>query len=285
MKNKGFRPKKRLGQHFLYDPAIAGRIVEAAGLSPDDVVVELGPGRGILTRPLAATGARVIALEVDPELHQALDDVLAAEFGPSEPSAAPRVEILKEDFTRVSIGSLLASRGLAGCVLMGNIPYYLTRDVLFSFLVDERARIRRAYLMLQREVGERIVSAPGSRVYGITSVILQSLYAVRSLFRVAPGSFNPRPGVESAVLEFRALPQPLVGDGEIDGFKRFVKNVFQQRRKTLHSTIKAFYSATEEDLQKIHAATGIDLGRRPEALRKEDLLGLARAVAEVVPTR
>ena len=277
MKKKAFRPKKRFGQNFLHDPAIANKIVDAAGLSPERPVIELGPGKGFLTKPLAGRGARLIAIEVDDDLHAEL----VRYFEALDPPPVGTVEILHEDFTRVSITAILAERGFDGCVLMGNIPYNRTRDVLFSFLVDENEMIDAAYLMVQREVGERIVSPPGSRVYGITSVILQSLYDVRSVFRVAPGSFVPRPKVGSVVLEFKKLESPLVGAGELKSFQSLVKNLFQQRRKTIHKTLKAFYSLSEAELDRVRERAGIDLDKRPEALDKIQFLGLSRVISDL----
>jgi 16S rRNA (adenine1518-N6/adenine1519-N6)-dimethyltransferase len=166
-------------------------------------------------------------------------------------------------------------------VLIGNSPYHLTRNVLFDFLVAEHESISRAVIMVQREVGERIVSPPGSRVYGITSVVLQSLYNIRVVTRVAAGSFHPRPKVASIVLGFGPLAQPLLADDEVGTFTTLVKNVFQQRRKTVHNTLRAFYSLSEEALSRIEAESGVDLTSRPEALSKEELLALARRVAGV----
>lgn len=277
MKRKTFRPKKRLGQNFLYDPAIANRIVEAADLAPRQAVVELGAGKGILTRPLAQRECRVIAVELDKELY---GELRASLEGPGADTGR-HVELLNADFTKLSITELLVSRGLERCVLFGNIPYNLTRDVLFSFLVDECEMIGGAYLMLQREVGERIVSPPGSRVYGITSVILQSLYSVRALFRVAPGSFFPRPKVGSVVLEFEPLESPLVDVANMRPFIALVKNLFQQRRKTIHNTIKKFYSLTESELMGIQRETDIDLARRPEELGKEQFVLLSKVVSQI----
>ncbi len=278
MKRKAFRPKKRLGQNFLYDPAIANRIVDAAELTPGRPVIELGPGKGILTKPLAERGVRLIAIEVDRELFADLDAFFKS---PESAGNAAGVELLNADFTTLSITALLTSRGLDRCVLFGNIPYYLTRDVLFSFLVDEYEMIEGAYIMVQREVGERIVSKPGSRVYGITSVILQTLYDVRSLFRVAPGSFFPKPKVGSIVLEFKARETVPVEPGELNRFSSVVKSLFQQRRKTLHKTIKKLHSLTEAELVEISKTTDVDLNKRPEELTKEQFLKLSRAISEV----
>jgi len=263
-------PRKSLGQHFLYDPAIARRIVDAADLTSAEVVVELGAGRGILTKVLAEKCDYVIALEIDRRLGDELADLLQG-----------RGEVINADFTGLSITGLVAPRGFERCVLFGNIPYNLTRHVLFSFLVDEVEMIAGAYLMLQREVGERIVSPPGGRVYGITSVILQSLYHVRPVMRVLPGSFSPPPKVESIVLEFIPLAEPIVRPEALGAFSRFVKNVFQQRRKTIQNSIKAFYAFTNQMLEELQAVSGIDLQKRPEALSKEELLLLFEKLNEV----
>lgn len=286
MTNK-LRPKKSLGQHFLYDPAIGAKIVGAAHLDRDSVVVELGAGRGILTRPLAATGARVIALELDRDLAAELGSFLHGkppdgdgEQQPLPALAGDRVELVNADFTTLSLTGLLVSRGYAKCVLFGNIPYNLTRHVIFSFLVDEVEVIEAAYLMVQREVGERIVSGPGSKVYGITSVVLQSLYDARILFRISPGSFFPRPKVDSVVLGFVPKRVPLVEPVDLRRFTHFVKRMFQQRRKTIHNSLRASYTMSEEMLKELHAATAIDLQKRPEALSKEELLKLFETVDE-----
>lgn len=272
MKDGRFRPKKRFGQNFLHDRGAAAKIVAAARIGPDDVVVELGPGRGVLTRLIAERGARLVALELD---HRLVEE-LSAEF-----AGKPGVEVVGADFTKVSLGALLGERGLERCVLIGNIPYHLTRDVLFDFLVGEQRSIARSVIMMQREVGDRIASPPGSKVYGIPSVVLQSLYDIEVVTKVAAGSFFPRPKVASIVLAFRPLSKPLLGEDEIRPFIALVKNVFQQRRKTVHNTLRAFYSLSEDSLVRIHEETGIDLQLRPEALSKEAFLSLTRSVSAV----
>ncbi len=150
---------------------------------------------------------------------------------------------------------------------------------MFSFLVDEHEMIEGAYLMVQREVGERIVSPPGSRVYGITSVVLQSLYDARPLFRVGPGAFFPRPKVDSIVVAFKPLPETLVEPTELNSFVSLVKNLFQQRRKTIRNTLKSFYSLSEDELDEIAGKTGVSLDKRPEELGKKTFLELSRTVS------
>jgi 16S rRNA (adenine1518-N6/adenine1519-N6)-dimethyltransferase len=270
LKKKNLRAKKHLGQNFLYDPAIAGRIAAGSGAGEGDLVVELGPGRGILTDALVATGARVLAIELDPPLVEELRARYAEQ---------PRVEILHADLTTVQLTPLLEERGARSCRLAGNIPYYLTRDVLFDFLVDHEAVIDGAVIMVQREVGERIVSEPGSRVYGITSVVLQSLYEVRSVMKVSPGSFTPRPRVASVVLGFTPRTSRHFREGELNAFRELVKNLFGQRRKTIQNTLKSAYGTDAEQLEEIQERTGVDLGSRPEQLSYEQFLDITRALA------
>ena len=249
-------------------------------MGPDDTVVELGPGRGVLTNLIAGTGAALVALELDRGLVTELNAGFDLRFGADTPERR-RVDVVSADFTKVSLGELLGERGIERCVLIGNIPYHLTRNVLFDFLVEETGRVARAVVMMQREVGERIVSPPGNRVYGITSVVLQSLYDIRVVTKVAPGSFHPRPRVASIVLSFHPLQTPFIDHAEVARFVALVKNLFQQRRKTIHNTLRAFYPMPEDRLAAVAAQAGVDLTNRPEVLSKEDFRALSRALAAV----
>ncbi|HEX6944070.1 MAG TPA: 16S rRNA (adenine(1518)-N(6)/adenine(1519)-N(6))-dimethyltransferase RsmA [Gemmatimonadaceae bacterium] len=277
--NQGrFRPKKRFGQNFLHDRGTAVKIVNAAGVVADELVVELGPGHGVLTKHLAGSGARLVALELDRVLVAELEAEFDLKLG-GDSEDRRQIEIVSVDFTTVKLGELAKQRGFERCVLIGNIPYHVTRHVLFDFLVEEYEHVSRSVIMMQREVGDRIASAPGSRVYGITSVVLQSLYEIGVVTKVAAGSFFPRPNVASIVLSFKPLAHPLVPPDQRPEFVRLVKNLFQQRRKTIHNTLRSFYNLSDDALARIGAQTGVDLRARPEALPKESFLSLARAVA------
>jgi 16S rRNA (adenine1518-N6/adenine1519-N6)-dimethyltransferase len=146
-------------------------------------------------------------------------------------------------------------------------------------VVPRQSLQRGAVIMMQREVGDRIASGPGSRAYGIPSVVLQSFYDIRVVTKVAAGSFHPRPKVASIVLSFIPLARPLLSAQERGSFVLLVKNLFQQRRKTIHSTLRSFYKLPEETLVQIGEQTGIDLKARPETLSKEQFLLLSRCVA------
>lgn len=276
--NQGrFRPKKRFGQNFLHDRGTAVKIVEAARVAPGELVVELGPGHGVLTRLLATSGAQLVAIELDRNLVTELETAFDARLGAGS-EARRRVEVMSADFTTVTLAEVAKRKGYDRCVLVGNIPYHVTRHVLFDFLVEEHEHVTRAVIMMQREVGDRIVSAPGSRVYGITSVVLQSLYEIGVVTKVRAGSFFPRPSVESIVLSFTPLARPLVAIADRREFVTLVKNLFQQRRKTVHNSLRSFYELGDDALARIGAATRIDLKLRPEALSKEQFLSLAHAV-------
>jgi 16S rRNA (adenine1518-N6/adenine1519-N6)-dimethyltransferase len=233
--NQGrFRPKKRFGQNFLHDRGTAVKIVDAAGVVPGELVVELGPGHGVLTKHLVSSGAHIVALELDRTLVAELDAEFDLKLGAGS-EARRRIEIVSADFTSVKLADVIAQRGYERCVLIGNIPYHITRHVLFDFLVEEYERVSRAVIMMQREVGDRIASAPGSRVYGITSVVLQSLYEIEVVTKVAAGSFFPRPKVASIVLSFKPLAHPLVPSDQRPVFLRAAgRRAGEDRRRHGH---------------------------------------------------
>lgn len=227
------RPKKHLGQHFLRDGAVADRIADAIAdvarpLGSDVIQVEVGPGTGALTRPLAERAlGPLFALEVDGEslaylTHQQVlpaDRLLAQDLLAWNPAQHP-------DF------------GDKSFLLVGNFPYNISSQIVF-WAFDQRARVHALVGMFQKEVAERIVSPPGSKVYGILSVLMQIHYAPAYLFTVAPGAFQPPPKVQSGVISLvrREVPLgPAVSDATL---KRVVKAAFNQRRKTLRNALKS----------------------------------------------
>ncbi len=262
------RPRRRLGQNFLHDRAIAGRIADVARPGAGDVVVELGPGRGILTEALATRGARVVAVEID----AALADRLEARW-PDGP-----VEVVRGDLAATDLDTLAGRRGIGRVVLVGNIPYNLTRDVFFRYLVDGRRRVARAVIMVQREVGERVAASPGSRVYGVTSVLLQRLYRVRLVMRVGAGAFVPRPRVESVVVAFDPRDDADVPDAVFERMRALVRGVFAQRRKTMLNALRRVAGLDETRAREALARLGIAPEARPETLAPETFEALSRAI-------
>lgn len=267
------RPKKALGQNFLTDKNVLGHIVEAAGISTGDRVLEVGPGRGSLTRLLAEKGARVVAVELDRELVPLLE----IEFSGQE-----NVEIVQADILDTDLRQLLLSRWDGKWKVVANLPYNISSQVLIRFL-DEHDLFSRLVLMLQREVGERLIAPPSCKEYGILSVFLALHFGIYREFLVRPGSFYPAPKVDSVVLRFDPLPKPRAEVGDEAFFRQVVKGAFGQRRKTLWNCLKSAGLAPDEKmLTETLAGCGIDGGRRGETLSLDEFAALSRALLKVL---
>lgn len=263
------RAKKGWGQNFLGDEAILDGIARLAVEREGELVVELGAGLGHLTARLLARGARVVAVERDRDLAR----VLRGELGEA-------VRLLEADAARLDYRALAAEAGEGGRVaVVGNLPYHLTSPILFS-LLDQADAVSRAVLLLQREVGERLAAAPGTRAWGLLSALLQQRAEVTVERRVPPGAFLPPPRVESAVVRLFFGP-PRVEVGDQAGFRRLVKAGFAQRRKTLGNSLRAARLAPPEALGRALAAVGIDPARRAETLSVEEWARLERALGDV----
>jgi len=247
--------KKSLGQNFLVSRETAARIVEEAQVGPEGLVFEIGPGRGALTLPLAGTGARVVAFEID----RSLVDELRDRFQGSE-----RMEILHRDIREVELDGEAEERGYETFTLLGNIPYNLTSTILLGLPGLDRCRA--ALLMIQREVGERVLAPPGMRECGILSVYMQSYMAIEKVLRVRPGSFSPRPRVESIVLRFTPLAAA-EGPAERQEFLEFLKGAFSQRRKKLGSVFRDVFGMGDAGtLSRLGRLSGASMDDRPENL-------------------
>lgn len=261
------RPRTRLGQHFVTDPNTVRRIVAGSGVSPADTVIEIGPGLGTLTRALAATGARVIAIETD----RALEPVLRETVG-----ALVNVSVRFEDAMETDWNALVASvPPPAGTfTLVANLPYQISTSLILGLLEDV-PQVTRQTVMVQREVGDRITAAAGSDPYGAVSVKVAALATARTLFRVSRKVFLPQPEVESVVVRLdRAerdlrVPRPHLW--------AVIEAAFGQRRKTLRRALQAG-GWSPAVLEAGFAAAGIDGGARGETLDLEAFLRLAQGL-------
>ena len=262
------RAKKSLGQNFLIDENVLSRIVSCVAPTADDVILEVGPGRGALTKLLAASGAKFLAIEWDRDLLP----LLSAEF-----AAAPNVEIGHGDILRVDLPQLLSSRGAGKrWKVAANLPYNISSQVLFRFL-ECSGLFERLVLMLQKEVGDRLVAPAGCKDYGALTVLLRLHFDIRREFLVKPGSFRPIPKVDSAVLSFTPLAKPRAEVGDEDFFRRLVKGAFNQRRKTLLNSLRsAGFGAEDDSLSEALSRSGIDGGRRGETLSLDEFAALSR---------
>lgn len=262
--NTQFRPRKKLGQHFLRHEDDARRIVESIAIQPGDRVIEIGPGEGVLTQFLMASDAvELTCVEVDDRLIPWLE----ARYGTN-----PRMRLVHADFLKwpIPAPAMEASKYRVA----GNLPYYITSPILFR-LLDERDKIQDATVMIQKEVAERLISGPGCKAYGIPSVFFQLYSRVKLLFTVPREAFVPVPEVDSAVISIRFLDEPLVPVQDEDFLKKVVKTVFGQRRKMLRNTLKSFI-ADPSQLEKID----IDIQQRPEELSPEAFVTLSEKLLE-----
>ena len=229
---RAVRPKKFLGQHFLTDLSIASRIADTVDACPELPILEVGPGMGVMTQFLVQKSRQVKVVEIDYESVEYLRRTY------------PELEdsIIEDDFLKMHLERTFEGSPF---VLTGNYPYNISSQIFFKML-DYKALIPCCTGMIQKEVAERIAAKPGSKTYGILSVLIQAWYDVEYLFTVEPGVFNPPPKVRSAVIRLTRNETTKLGCDE-KLFKRLVKTTFNQRRKTLRNNIKPLLSQLETE--------------------------------------
>lgn len=261
------RADKKLGQNFLIDSNVVQSIVRAAELTPQDTVLEVGPGIGTLTQGLAESGARVVAVELD----QRLLPVLAATL-----SGYGNVRVVHGDILKVDIPETVGAPSFKVCA---NLPYYITTPIIFA-LLEKRLPMERLVAMVQKEVAERMTASPGSRDYGALSVAIQYYTEPELAFTVPPASFIPAPAVDSAVVVCRRRPAPPVQVADEALFFRVVRAAFSLRRKMLSNSLKNMGLSGEACARWLQLA-GIDGKRRAETLSLEEFAALANAWAGI----
>ena len=257
--------KPKLGQNFLHDAQAIQRIVAALGDCSHSTVVEIGPGKGAVTRALAARAGHVLAVELDQELAAQL----RTQFPPERVTIANE-DVLEFDF---AAAATTASERLA---VVGNLPYYITSPILLK-LAANHASLDRAVLMMQREVADRVVAGPRSRDYGVLSVTVQMYGPVERLFTLPPSAFSPPPEVHSTVIRWRFAPRFAELGVEETGFLTFVRQAFAQKRKTLANNLRAAGIAPES-IQLALSRAEIGAQARAEELSLEDLATLYKAL-------
>lgn len=259
------RPLKRLGQSFLSDPNIIRKIIEVSDIRPDETVVEIGAGLGVMTALMAKRAEKVLALEID----RALIPVLREEL-----KLQANVEILHADALKFDF----RLHGRAAVKVVGNIPYSISSQILFR-LLEARDHISSMVLMFQKEVAERLVATPGSKTYGILSVLVGVYTEPAIAFRVSPRCFYPRPKVESAVVRMAVREKSLVDVLDDAFLLAVVRAAFSKRRKTLLNNLKASsrIGLGHEAILEVLHSLGIDPVRRGETLAPEDFARLSNA--------
>ncbi len=262
------RAKRSLGQNFLVDPNIQRRIVAALDARPDDTVLEVGPGTGALTRYLAGTVERLVAVELD----DALAEALQGELG-----RTPGVQIVHANALELDLGALL--QGATSPIIVGNIPYNITTPLIFH-LLDTEPPPRTIVLMIQREVADRMLAAPGGKEYGALSVGVRAIADVERLFNVGKSAFWPPPEVMSTVIRLTPhAPRRLTRAEERD-LRTLTRVTFSWRRKQLQKILRSApaYALSPEAVSALAAQTGLDFEARPESLAPEEFVRLARAL-------
>jgi len=282
LQSAGLRPRKRLGQTFLVDTRVLDAIVEAAELSPDDVILEIGAGTGALTQRLALSPASIIAVELDNGLFRILQSIYQDKSNVNVIHA----DILKLDF--LTLQSLCAQR--SSIKVIGNLPYYITKPILMKVL-DESSRlpIQMFLAMVQREVGARMAASPGTKDYGALSIAIAYRSDVEILKHVSAASFYPKPGVDSTLVKLNIRSKPSVSVRDEWLFFYIVRAAFQYRRKILRNAL--LLAGRSDEIQrkgiKLDANTVdsalqslmIDPGRRGETLGIAEFADLANMLA------
>lgn len=242
-------PKKYLGQNFLFDPSILHRIVEAADITHNDTVVEIGPGHGTLTKLLAERAKKVIAIELDSELYTKLKEEIKG-FN---------IELIHGDALKYPYEELEQFKVVA------NIPYYITTPIIFR-LIESRKNLKSMTLTIQKEVAQRIVGKPGTKDYGVLAIAIQYYGEPKLEFVIPKGAFRPVPKVDSAVIHVEMFDKPRVIATDEKLFFKIVKIAFAQRRKTLSNSLKSI----SKDIKEILINAKIDPNRRAETLSIEE---------------
>lgn len=267
VKKYNFRFSKSLGQNFLIDDSVLEDIVEGAEVSEEDLVIEIGPGVGTLTRELIKKAKRVVAIELDSNLIP----ILTEELGNEE-----KFSLIHNDALKVNFDEIMA--GEKSIKLVANLPYYVTTPIIAK-LLNEGYKFKSLTIMIQKEVAERMNSEPNCKEYGSISVLVQYFCTTKIIRKVAPSSFMPRPKVDSIVIRLDRLEQPRVELKDEKLFFDIVRNSFNMRRKTLWNALKSF-GLDKESMEGVFKDAGIDQKRRGETLSIEEFGALANSLYE-----
>jgi 16S rRNA (adenine1518-N6/adenine1519-N6)-dimethyltransferase len=275
IKNKhGFKLSKSLGQNFLTDKNIIDKIIEKSYIGKNDLVIEIGPGIGVLTAAAAEEAGKVIAIEIDRNLIPILQETL---------SAYDNIEVINSDVLKTDFGTILEQNNeiggqkRGGVKILGNLPYYITTPIIMKILED-RVPADSITIMLQKEVADRIKAAPGTKTYGALSVAVQYYCTVSHVASAPKEIFVPQPKVDSTVIRLDIRKEkPVVLNSE-EAFFAVVKAGFGQRRKTLLNSLTGVYGLTKDEIAAVMSTAGIDPVRRAETLSLDEFAALANTI-------
>ena len=270
LKKEKFRFKKQFGQNFISDDHLLAKIVEAAEITPEDVVIEIGPGAATLTAALAEKAAQVIAIEIDKDLFPIIERRMAG---------YSNFELVAGDAMKVDFDALAAKYGAKRYKVVANLPYYITTPIVMRFL-EEGFRVSELVIMVQQEVADRFLASPGTKAYGAITAAINYYGSVSRAFNVPRTMFTPRPEVDSSIVKIKCYEnKPFEADDE-KLLRRVIKAAFGQRRKTLNNALKAL-NLPKDELDKALQRAGIDAARRGETLSVEEFVRLSNARSKI----
>lgn len=266
----GFSFSKALGQNFLINPAVCPKIAEMGGCREGVCAIEIGTGVGVLTRELAKRCDKVIAIELDERLKPILEETLA-DFD--------NVEVIFADVMQTNLDEIIEKFGSSEVVICANLPYYITSPVIMKIL-ESRLRVKSLTVMVQREAGDRICAAPGTRESGAVSYAVRYYSKPQLLFRVNRGSFMPSPNVDSEVIKLEITNENQLPEEIEKTLFRLIRSGFSQRRKQLLNPLSAELNISKQKLSEIFSALSIKPTARAEELTLEKYIELAKRIAE-----
>ncbi len=264
----GFNFSKSLGQNFLIDKNIVDKIVEGSNIEENDLVIEIGPGIGVITDRIAEDAKEVIAIEIDKNLPTILNDTLKHHNN---------IQIINNDILKVDLNQVIKDLGYETAKIIGNLPYYITTPIIM-YILENKVNVDSITIMMQKEVADRIKAKPGSKTYGSISVAVQYYCDVETVVNVPKGSFIPRPKIDSTVLKLTLRKEPEISLLDEKTFFECIKAGFGQRRKTLLNSLSTLSDLTKEDIKEILEEAEIDFKRRAETLSIEDFGKLTNLV-------
>ena len=267
LREYGLFPKKRLGQHFLVDRNILNKVIQTAEVGREDTIFEVGPGLGEMTLALSRQAKKVIAVEIDERLVAVLRQKV---------KDYPNVEVVKSDILRVDFNHLFKKEAIP-IKVVANLPYQISTPLLFRF-IESKKIFSVLFLMLQKEVAERMVASPGRKEYGPLSIFIQTFADVSIQFIIKPSAFFPAPKVESALVHMAWKEKPMIETDEEEWFKRVVKASFGYRRKTLINALKHSGLSLPGSVESRMEEIGIDPRRRPETLTIQEFARLSESL-------
>lgn len=271
LKKHGFKFKKSLGQNFLIDANVIHKVLDKAEVTEDTAVIEVGPGIGSLTEQIAKRAGKVVAYEIDQRLIPVLNDTLAP---------YDNVTIINEDILKADVGTMIEDelQSFKEIVVVANLPYYITTPILMNFLM-QKLPIDRYYVMMQKEVGERISAEPSTKAYGSLSIAIDYYTDAKTVQNVPKAVFMPAPNVDSIIVEMKTRKEPKVAVEDEDEFFKLTRGAFVQRRKTILNNYLMLFEdgkAHKLEINELLNDAGIEPRRRGESLSIEDFASIYR---------